>query len=250
MRRSKPWLAGTLRLIAVFAALIALTGEASADTYYSLEMDPAKLTAKGLREDKRVFPIRREGGGTRAKIVRDASAGSKVLELNASPTPTASAKDRSELRIYSGINFNRTWFLGMRVRPIGIVEDGAWHLFMQCHQTGSQLPPPLSLNLETGDRFSLIARSSDDAYERLWTGPMPQGKWTDIIMSFRMGEKGYVRLWVNGRSVTTQRVPLRWDGFEDRCVLKTGIYRAASKRPFQMRFDNIRLGDSYRDVAQ
>ena len=237
-------------MISFLAVFGLLTGPVQADTYYSLEMEKAQLTPKGLTEDGRPYAVTREGGGVRPKIIYDTRAGSKVLVLETSSTPQGDVKDRAELQIYSGITFNRTWFMGMRVRPQGIVAPGAWQLFMQCHQAGSQVPPPLSLNLEAGGVFSLIARSSADAYERLWTGDLPTGRWTDIVIGFRMGAKGHVRLWVNDKQVTEHRVPLRWKGYEDRCVLKTGVYRAASDTPFQMRFDDIRLGDSYRDVAR
>lgn len=238
-------------MAALLSALICSVASAvGADTYYSLEMDQARLTPKGIAEDGRVYPVQREGSGARARLIKDRNAGSTVLVLDAGATPQGALKDRSELRIYSGITFNRTWFLGLRVKVRGEVEPDAWHLLMQCHQAGTKSPPPLSLNLETGNRFSLIARSSEDAYERLWTGAMPQGRWMDIVIAFRMGAKGHVQLWTNGKRVSAHRVPLRWAGHAERCVLKTGIYRAASDRSFQIRLDDIRLGDSYEDVAR
>ena len=238
--------------LACLATVVALMHPAlvSAKTYYSLEMDQARLTPQGMREDGRHYKITREGGGKAAQISQDPIAGSKVLVLGTSATPQASTKDRAEMRIYSGITFDRTWFLGLRAMTQGTVAKDAWHLMMQCHQTGSAKSPPLSLNLEAGNKISLIARSSQDAYERLWTGDMPQGQWADIVVGFRMGAKGHVRLWMDGRLVVERRLPLRWDGYQDRCVLKTGLYRSASDRPFQMRFDDIRLGDRYLDVAR
>lgn len=240
-----------------FVSLIVLVlglsgGMAQANTYYSLEMEQAKLTPKGMIEDGRPYDITRNGGGIKPKIRYDAQARSKVLVLETGSTPDGELKDRAEMRIYSNVTFDRTLFLGMRVMQPqrDAVAPGKWHLFMQCHQAGSQISPPLSLNLEEGDEFSLIARSSEDSYERLWTGKMPVGRWMDIVIGFRMGARGQVVMWVNGRKVTEHRLPLRWKGFEERCILKTGIYRAASDTPFQMRFDDIRLGDRYIDVAR
>jgi hypothetical protein len=240
-----------MRLFAgLIAGMLALMGTAQANTYYALELESAKLTPKGLTEDGRPYDITVEGGGIRPKIIYDAAAGSKVLVLETSSTPSGASKDRAELRFYSGVTFNRTLFMGMRVKHQGSVDPGDWHLFMQCHQTGSQKSPPLSLNLLPGNKVALIARSYADSYERLWTGDMPPGRWRDLVIGFRMGAQGHVQLWLDGRKVADARLPLRWKGFEDRCVLKTGVYRAASDAPFQMRFDDIRLGDSYRDVAR
>jgi len=227
-------------------------GTAQANTYYSLEMERAGFTAKGMVEDGRDYAVTREGGGTAPRIVFDARANSDVLVLGSQSTPNGFEKDRSEMRIYSGTEFDRTWFLGMRVmqpQPQA-VAPGNWHVFMQCHQAGTGKSPPVSLNLEEGGQFSLIARSSEDTYRKLWQGAMPAGRWMDIVLAFRMGAQGYVRLWVNGRAVSEHRLPLRWTGHEERCVLKTGVYRGASDRPVEMRFDDIRLGDSYRDVTR
>lgn len=130
-----------------FAALtlgaLVWTGLAQADTYYALEMEAARLTPKGMSEDGRPYTVTREGGGLRPKVVYDASAGSKVLVLGTRATPATAPKDRAEMRIYSGVTFDRTLFLGMRAKYSGTVEQDAWHLFAQCHQAGSGKSPPL-----------------------------------------------------------------------------------------------------------
>lgn len=239
-----------LRVSLIVSALLFGALSAAANTYYSLELESARLIPKGLSEDNRPYDVTREGGGIAPRITYDASAGSKVLVLETTSTPEAALKDRAEMRIFSGVTFDRTLFLGMRVKYSGQVDPEAWHLFAQCHQAGTGKSPPLSLNLLPGGQMALVARTSEDSYERLWSGPMQAGRWHDVVIGFRMGEKGHVRLWLNGRKLTEQRLPLRWKGHAERCVLKTGIYRAASDAPFQMRLDDIRLGDRYIDVAR
>jgi hypothetical protein len=64
-----------------------------------------------------------------------------------------------------------------------------------------------------------------------------------------MGADGRARLWVDGRAVADIRQTLGWRQGRGACTLKAGIYRGASSRPFSLRLDNMRLGDTYDDVA-
>ena len=234
-----------LQNFCAFALMFTLTGFAQAGTYYTLDMEGASISGGRLNEDGHRFRLRTEGGGTTPKL----TTGLLVLHTDASPP--GATRDRAELQITSAIEFDRMWFLGMRVmQPFeDPIAPGQWHLFMQCPQWGATTPPPLSLNMEPGGLFSLVARSDVDRYERLWVGPMPVGRWLDLVIGFRMGERGHVRLWVNGTKVADVRTVLRWKAGQDRCTLKTGVYRAPGNAPFEMWFDDIRLGDTYNDVA-
>jgi Polysaccharide lyase len=133
--------------------------------------------------------------------------------------------------------------------PRASPPSDTWHLLLQCHQAGTQLPPPISLNLEPDGNLSLVVRDDADTYARLWSGPLPRGRWVRLVLGFRMGRDGQVRLWQDGRQVVYRRQPLGWAAGARRCVLKTGLYRGAATTPFTIRLDDIALGDSYRDVA-
>jgi len=113
---------------------------------------------------------------------------------------------------------------------------------------GRRAAPPLSLNLEPNGDLSLVARDDGDTYDRLWSGPLPRGRWVRLVLGFRMGQTGRVRLWRDDRLVADRNQPLGWAAGERRCVLKTGLYRGA-KTPFEIRLDNVSLGSRYRDVA-
>ena len=235
----------SLQGLYAFAVMGVLTGTAQADTYYTLDMEQASISGGRLNEDGHQFRLRTEGGGSAPRLT------SGLLMIHTDASPRGATRDRAEVHITSATKFGRTWFLGMRVmRPFDDpIAPGQWHLFMQCPQWGATSPPPLSLNMEQGGRFSLVARSDADRYERLWTGPMPVGRWMDLVVGFRMGDRGHVRLWVDGRKVADVRTVLRWKKGQDRCTLKTGLYRAPGDAPFEMWFDDIRLGDTYEDVA-
>ncbi|MGX9353373.1 heparin lyase I family protein (plasmid) [Shimia sp. W99] len=235
-----------LRLLAV---VFLVSAPAVADTYYQLDFDDTAIRGNAVHEDGRTFQLHRDGGGQPARILHDPGKGSDVLELRTTPTPSSAGRDRSELQIYSGVDYGRQFSLGFRLFvPDGSVFSDDWHLLMQCHQAGTTLSPPLSLNLEPSGALSLVVRDDTDPYERLWSGPLPRGRWVPVVLEFRLGENGRLRLWVNERNVSTHRQPLGWATGESRCVLKIGLYRGPAETGFALRLDDIRLGDSYRDA--
>ncbi len=238
--------------LAVLFCLLLCTGPGQANVYYDLDFEQTRLSAEVVHEDGKRFGLRVEGGAARPQLAPDPADSDTALVLRAHPTPQGARADRAELGLTSSIRFGQRYALAMQVlRPSGaLVAQGRWHLFMQCHQAGTQVSPPLSLNLEPEGRFSVVARNDADGYERLWSGPMPANRWMDLVLEFTMGAPGEVRLWVDGRRVLSARPTLRWQEGEPRCSLKTGLYRGPSKAPFEMWFDDIRLGDSYRDVIR
>ncbi len=244
-------LASLLFASLLFASLLSMGGTARADTYYRLDFDGARLNRQGLFEDGHKFALRTEGGGQPGRIVLDRRKGSKVLVLRTTATPAGAKKDRAEVQIYSGITFGREWFVGLEVFiPRADVFSDTWNVLLQCHQAGTLRTPPLSLNLEPNGDLSLVARGDADSYDRLWSGPLPRGRWVQLVLGFRMGQDGRVRLWQDGRLVTSQRRPLSgWAAGERRCVLKTGLYRGSAPTPFEIRLDNVMLGSRYRDVT-
>ena len=233
----------------VLAAFWMLPGPGGADTYYQLDFDDARIRDGAVHEDGRPFRLRRNGGGQPARIIFDPDKGSDVLELRTTPTPAGAESDRSELQIYSGVEYGRRFFLGFRLFvPADTVFSDTWHLLVQCHQAGTQLSPPLSLNLEPSGALSLVVRDDGDPYEQLWSGPLPRGRWVPVVLGFRLGRNGRVRLWIDGRVMTTRQQPLGWAAGERRCVLKAGLYRGPADTGFVLRLDDVRLADSYRDA--
>jgi len=243
-------LAGIVVWALLFGALLSGAGQARAQVYYQLEFDTARLTGQGVFEDGRKFTYRTQGGGLPARILPDRQKGSGVLVLRTEATPAGAKKDRAEVQIYSGITFDRDWFVGLEVLvPRAVTFSDTWHLLLQCPQAGTGRPPPLSLNLEPNGDLSLVARDDGDTYDRLWSGPLPRGRWVQLVLGFRMGKSGRVRLWQDGRLVASHRQPLGWAAGERRCVLKTGLYRGAATTPFEIRLDNVTLGSRYGDVV-
>ena len=234
--------------LAALAGLALLASAARADiTWYRLTFDDLTPTAQGFRERGKAYRFRREGGGAPLHVVRDPHSGSDAAVLLAMPSPAGATRDRAEIQIHSGIAWDREWFASVRFRlPEAPQRLADWHILMQCPQPGTGRSPPLSVDLEPDGRLALVARSERDTHRSLWSAPLPRGRWTTLVLGFRMGERGRARLWLDGRLVVDRRMALGWEASgERRCVLKTGIYRAPSSYPFEMRLDDVTLADSY-----
>lgn len=222
---------------------------ARADLYYVLDLEAARLTQGALHEARKSYAITLEGGAQAPVIRQDPQSGSRMLVMATGPTPPGAAKDRSEVRIYSGVAFERDWFVGLDVMvPRGTPPPQNWQILLQCHQNGTALPPPLSLDLEPGGHLALVVRGDGDPFERLWQAPLPPGRWVRLGLGFQMGKKGHVSLWMDGRRVADRALPLGWAAGARACSLKTGIYRGAQARPFTLMLDNIKMGDTRADV--
>lgn len=254
-RRFRATLAHAPLLFFTLSMCFALVSSLAADTdYYRLTFDHTRPTALGFAENGKSYRSRRDGGGAAFTTGYDVLRKSRALVLRTAPTPPGADSDRAEIQIYSGITWNRDWVASLEFHvthpsesvspPSDNIAD--WQILMQCVQAGTSLPPPLSIDLEPEARISVVVRSEQDRHEILWSGPLPRDRWSEIAIGFRMGEKGRVRLWLDGKQLLDKRLPLGWHDGEERCVLKTGIYRAPASTPFELRLDDVTLADSYR----
>lgn len=227
--------------------------------YYDLDLERSRVsndliedagaTRDGIAAGARArgIAIKREGGGRQPEVVFDTSARSRVLVVQADATPPGTLKDRSELQLFGRVTFDRSWKLGLRVFiPNTIHFTDNWHLMAQCHQSGGDgaLSPPLSLNLIAPNKIALVSRSDADRFDALVTEVMPKNRWVRIELVFRMGDRGHVTMWMDGRKVIDRDARLRFKAGKDECALKLGIYRGRADKPFEIRFDDIRFGDA------
>lgn len=221
---------------------------AVAAPYYLLDLEGAQIAPAHLYEGSKRYHLRLEGAAFAPRILPDRQGG-HLLELSTGPTPTGAAHDRAEVQLYGNLTYDKAWYVGLRLMvPQGTPAPRDWQIALQCHQNGTSLPPPISLDLEPDGTLALIARNEADRFETLWSAPVPQGRWMQIELGLDMGPRGRVQLWLNGTKRADIARPLGWQAGDRACALKTGIYRAASPQPFTMYLDDIMLGDTRADV--
>ena len=237
-------------VLMAWALMFACIGPAVAGPYYLLDMEGAEVAPDSLYEGTKRYRLRLEGGSTLPRIRRDAQRRSTVLELSTGPTPRGTGHDRAEVQLYGNLTYDKPWFVGLRLMvPQGTAAPRDWQIMLQCHQNGTSLPPPLSLDLEPDGTLALIARNEADRFETLWSAPVRQGRWMRIELGMQMGPRGRVQLWLDGRRQVDIARPLGWATGDAACAVKTGIYRAASRQPFTMYLDDVMLGDTRADVV-
>jgi hypothetical protein len=220
---------------------------------YELTFEDSTVAADQLtaRRGKKAYAVAKEGAGREPGVVFDPTLNSRVLDFEVSATAANQVKDRSELTIYSGVDFGKTWWVSMKVMvPQGNVVAKNWHSFVQCPQAGMPAsPPPFSISMAAPNRLMLVSRSDEDSYKEFASGDLPVGKWVNLVLELKMGETGYAGLWLDGQPLGSGEVPLRWKAGEPRCTLKVGIYRGKAQTPFTMRVDDIRIGSTRDAVA-
>jgi hypothetical protein len=225
------------------------TGAVLAGPYYLLDLEGADVTPDALYEGTKRYRLRLEGGATVPLIRRGGARGNNVLMLSTGPTPRGMGHDRAEVQLYGNLTYDKPWFVGFKMQvPQGTPVPRDWQIVLQCHQNGTSLSPPLSLDLEPDGSLALIARSDADRFETLWSTPLRQGRWMQIELGMQMGPRGRVQLWLDGVQRTDVRRPMGWAAGDAACALKTGIYRAASAQPFMVYLDDVMLGDTRADV--
>lgn len=221
---------------------------------YELDFDNEVSKAGKLQaiRGQKSYHMANEGAGQEPRVVFDDSRRSKVLDFEVGATPAASHKDRSELAIYSGVDFGKPWWVSMKVLvPKGTQIADNWHSFLQCPQAGIPASaPPFSVSLVAPNKFALVGRSEDDKFNELGTGEFPIGRWATIELELKMGEGGFARMYVDGKLAAAGDGDLRYKKGQPRCTLKVGIYRGKASTPFSMRVDDIRFGTTRESVAQ
>ncbi len=217
---------------------------------YDINAERGRVTGDSLDEGSRkAFKLKREGSGSPAEIVDDPVRNSRVLVFRTGPTPAGKVKDRSELEIYSGIDFGKQWALGMKVFvPERVEFSDNWHILTQCPQNGT-VHPPFTLSFVKPNKIAIVSRSDADDYRVVYSGDFAKQRWVRIEVEFTMGEKGHVRMWMDGNLVADKEASFNFKEGRPRCNLKVGTYRGKTERPFEIRFDDIRLGHALSDVA-
>lgn len=236
-----------MRLAAILlAGLAGLVPAARADvTYYRMTFDTLVPAGPGfIAENDKRYRFRIEGGGEPLRVKRD-RGGARFVVLRSGPTPDGAVKDRAEISIHSGVDWNRDWATALRFRVTDPTFPSEWQTLLQCPQSGADSPPPLSVDLEPDGTLSLVVRSEADRYEVLWNGPLSLDRWVTMALEFRMGTRGRVALWLDGVRMVERHLPLGWkESGAKRCVLKTGVYRAPTPGPFTLHLDGFTLADS------
>lgn len=243
-------LRGLLVAAALCGAAAFVAPDVAARTLYEITADRAQVKGDDLEESNRkAYKLKREGSGVAAQIVDDAERRSRVIVFRTPPTPAGKVKDRSELEIFSGIEFGRQWALGMKVFvPAEVEFSDNWHILSQCPQNGA-IHPPFTLSFVKPGRIAVISRSDADDYRTVWAGDFPKARWVRLELEFTMGEKGHVRMWMDDKLVADKDAVFNFKEGRPRCNLKVGTYRGKTDKPFEVRFDDIRLGNERADVV-
>jgi hypothetical protein len=240
----------TASLALLFLAWPSLPACAQTAPLYEITGERSRVESDRLTDGpSKAYPFKFEGGGVRPELVYDERLQSHVLVFRTASTPAGARKDRSELSLYSGVEYNRPWALGMKafIAPDSTFPK-TWQSIVQCPQAGGGGTPVFSLSLSSPDRFLLVARNSERPYRAFATGQLPVGRWFDMELELTLGEKGFARLWVDGRVVAEGEAVLRYKGDAGRCTLKIGIYRGSEPEPFELRVDDVRFGTDRESV--
>lgn len=199
--------------------------------------------------------------------------GDNALWLEVAPSIKASR--RSEYKITSSIFVNQEYYIGMDIYvPAHVSYPDTWMLLVQCPQGyGTPLArkkkpatsPALALHLGSNGGLKIVTHGgSMFAPKRVHrtsngrTGQeqsdivLDRDKWHRVVLGFRMGKQGHVKLWLNGKE---QKVAMPYGqiGYNEAtnfCPIKFGIYSGASRKPLRLLFDNVKVAKIYDRVSQ
>ena len=75
----------------------------------------------------------------------------------------------------------------------------SWQIIYQWWQL-SPNTPPMSINFLENGNYALVLRNDSDAYDQIYSEPLPRGQWVRFFIHHRFGlnAAGQVKLWVDG----------------------------------------------------
>lgn len=82
--------------------------------------------------------------------------------------------------------------------------EGGFFVFFQFHGPPYNGSPPLGFGVGTDGQLALNRSASYD-YDRVWTAPLPRGRWIDFVAHVKWStdeEDGFVELWLDGTKQT------------------------------------------------
>ena len=143
------------------------------------------------------------------------------------PSISGSERHRAEAEIMHGATYpwddGKSYWVGFSVRPAVVSPQGAWSYY-QLHApvqspkvdgmtSDSIMLRPIWLNGKPHYQFRVVdgavvasACGATCGTKEKWNGPIALNTWTDFVFNFTLSSKGkgYVHLWVDGKSVYSQ----------------------------------------------
>jgi hypothetical protein len=196
--------------------------------------------------------------------------------------PSSGVKQRSKLTFLRNIPFQEERFDGFSMK---ITEDSKpptryleWTVLTEWWQD-NECPQPLALSLEPGNRLWLRVANEDhyglnkEEYATVADEVIPIGEWVDVVIGYCIdpyGECGYAEMWLDGDPVGRYPpgdgnyakigFPEPWHRqivadtvyYEIRQFVRghiLGIYRRGTDKDLEVRYDEIRHGFTYDEVA-
>lgn len=197
--------------------------------------------------------------------------GDKALWLEVVPSTKISR--RSEYKITSSIFVNQEYHIGMDIFvPAHVSYPDTWTLLAQCPQGyGTPLAqkkkpaisPALALHLGSNGGLKIVTQGgSMFAPKRVHrtsngrTGQeqsdivLDRDRWHRVVLGFKMGKKGHVKLWLNGeeQKVVMPYGQIGYNEATNFCPIKFGIYSGGSQKSLRLLFDNVKVAKTYGDV--
>jgi hypothetical protein len=137
--------------------------------------------------------------------------------------------------------------------------EGAFFVFFYFNGEPFSGSPPIGFNVD-GDGRIALHRNQQYGFDRLWSMPLPRGRWIDFVAHVKWSKSasdGFVELWVDGvpQSLTNgqRRVHMQTVMSDQDAGLKTIVtnYRRQGTIPgaVTVYHDEVKVGTSYDSVA-
>lgn len=227
----------------------------------------AGATTGNLYTDNSQYTLNGQGNALPMRIAVSKSSYSLVAELPADvPLTQGSAlgyySSRSEARVgVSPLQHDQDYHFAFDVFIDGVSDltrggSGDWRLIQQIIQEkakkdGLAASPTLTLLLTRDEQFTVVRRTRDDSYNALVSVPAVKGRWHRFEYEFRLGDNGFLRVWMNGTLIYEDATPVVFTQCPtegENCSTastKVGIYRKYSGLAGynKIHFRNIVLGE-------